>query len=272
MKKVIYFTALAGLLTGLLALPAAAQQFRVMISGQEVALANQPYALGAEIMVPLRDSLQAIGATDIKYLPDQRQVTFFHNGRQVTLDLNRQVAMVNGMTLPMTGPVRNVEGRLYVRSSAVALLDPSFTVVRTAVAGFRGTPAIPQPAGNIFRLNGQTFAYNAPTWYQGDTLMVPLAETLSTFNVDNLSWQPGDLQATFSYGGQDILLNVNSGYAYIGTQARVLDAPVTVRNDTIYVPASFLNTLNPGYSISGMTMQRSVRGIRQTPRTVGSGK
>lgn len=277
MRKAMIITALAGLLATGAVMPVLAQNaetlpgpcpapefatqptqtapdaFVVTVGETEVAMANSPVGLGAEILTPLRESLAAIGVEDYNYMAATNQVTFTHNGRRVVLNLTSNEATINGQRVALTVPIENISGEAYVPASFISSLDPSFQVSRVRVAGFRGLPGMPPSAGvNTFTFAGQPHTYTAPTFYMGEDLMVPLGESLSVMGVTLPSYQPGDLQVSFQYNGRTVLMNIGSGHAYVDNQSYVLDKPVDVRNNIVYVPASFLRCLEPQFNIAGL--------------------
>lgn len=257
MRKAIVTSALAALLVAALAAPAAAQRFEVRVNDQPVTLQDQPIAVGANILVPLRESLMAVGATDIRYLPSSNQVTFSHEGRQVTMNLSTRVALVDGTRLTIPEPIRTMNGRTYVRSEFLSQLDSDFAVVR--VAGFRGTQMGEAPVPGVsqfttFSVGGQSYSFSAPTWFMGDDLMVPLEESLSALGVSQLDFR-SDLQVVFTFRDNNVLLNIMSGFAHIGGEAIPLSAPPVVRDGVVYVPASFINQLEPSFSIADLNIQ-----------------
>ncbi|NLC55602.1 MAG: hypothetical protein GX774_02045 [Armatimonadetes bacterium] len=256
MSRRCVVAALMGLLIAMTAAPSGAQLYRATLDGRTVTLTPQPISVGNTVLLPLRDTLTVIGATDIVYSDATGQVSFVHEGRQIMLDLNQNTATIDGQTTQLPGMARVLNGTTWVPAQFITSLEPDFGLV--TVRGFRGQPGvppapIPQPFGpSTFTINGQTFSYASPTWYMGGVLMVPLDETLLALGLSPSTTNPGDLQASFIWNNQIVRLNVESGYAHVGDAAFPLARPVVVRGDTMYVPASFFANIAPGYNIAGM--------------------
>ena len=252
MTKGLVVLALAASLAA--TLPALAQTHSVNIGGQTVSLANPPITVGAETLIPVRDALAQMGATGIQFYPETGRLTFIYQGHVGVINLSARSMTFNGTTTFMSMAPRLVNGRYYVPVSSLANVNQGLSGDEVRVLGYRsGVAPIPTDTGaNTFTFNGQSFTYTSPTWYMGGILMVPLNETMSAVGVTIPAYQEGDLQVPFIYNGQNILLNVLSGYAFVGTQARVLSRPVVSRDGIIYVPATFVAQLIPGFGISGM--------------------
>jgi hypothetical protein len=278
MSRRTVVAALIGLLVAAIAVPSSAQVFQATLSGREVTLSTQPVTVGSTVLVPLRESLVAIGATDIRFVPSTNQITFMQGGSQVMIDLNTNVATIDGQSVQLAGTARVLNGVSWVPAEFVSSLEPGFALVRVrgfrAFAGDQLSP-IPQPFGpGTFTVGGQTFSYASPTWYMGGVLMVPLDETLQALGIAPSTVNPDDLQASFIWNNQIVRLNVESGFAHIGNTAFAIDRPVVVRGDTVYVPASFFGRIAPAFQIAGMRVAGSgsaVLGFREGS-DVGAGK
>ena len=135
MSKRLVITALAGLLAVVAAAPARAALYQVQVNENDVTLTPSPITIGPTVMVPMRESLGLIGATDISYNRAANQVTFNYQGQQYIVDLQQGTAMAGGQQVELAGPVRMLDGRVWVPAAFISNINPQFGVTR--VLGFR---------------------------------------------------------------------------------------------------------------------------------------
>ena len=224
------------------------------LGDQDIQFQNAPVMIGTETLVPLRESLTAIGAQNIQYVQSANQVTFTLQDKQGVVSLSNGSMTLGGNPVSSATGVRVIGGVSYVPATSVASLDSRFQVRRVLVAGFRGSAPIPaENTQRTFTFNGQTHTYSSPTWVTGANgeLMVPVGETVSAMGAGPLNFPEGAIQGSFTYNGRNVVLNVQSGYAQIDNQAFPMDAPAVVRGGILYVPASFFQCLDSRFGIPG---------------------
>ena len=167
MSRRCVVAALMGLLIAMTAAPSGAQLYRATLDGA-VTLTPQPISVGNTVLLPLRDTLTVIGATDIVYSDATGQVSFVHEGRQIMLDLRQNTATIDGQTTQLPGMARVLNRFNWsARPSSLPVWSRTLAGDRARVPRPAGVPPapIPQPFGpSTFTINGQTFSY-APTWY-----------------------------------------------------------------------------------------------------------
>lgn len=245
---------LAGLLVAG-ALPASAALYQVQYNGI-TNYTTQPVSVNGTTMVPLRQTLADLGIGNVSY--SGSQASFIANGQQVVIDMSgpTPTATVGGQPVALSGQAQVLNGEVWVPATFLSQLVPGYSV--TQVLGYRSAPEVtsptpvPQPYGpSTFMVNGQSFTYQAPTWYMGGVLMVPLNETLTAAGIQAPSYRPGDMQESLVLGNNIVRINAMSGYVHVGNPpAYTMERPAVERGGILYVPASLFLRFLPGYCVS----------------------
>lgn len=162
-KRIALFAATATILGGVLLMRAPAQA-QVVLNGRTINYTVQPFTIGGFYMVPLRQTLDSLGATTV-WEPNRLSATFNYQGNTVTIRRMSGYAIVNNNGVVMGVPAVIRQGELFVPLSffrdalgiPVDIRSASVSpTVRARVAGFRGTPADEQLHPGAVDIGGVT--------------------------------------------------------------------------------------------------------------------
>ncbi len=162
MRSRIGLLAAAGLLGGVL-LAGGSARAQIDLNGRQVAYQAPVFTTGQYLMVPLRETLDALGVQGVAWQSGGREVSFTHNGSTFQIRQMSGYAIVNGQGVVMGAPAVLRNDRLYVPLSflreqmgvSVAVAPETIAPgVRSRVLGFRGSPTVERPG--IIAIGGVT--------------------------------------------------------------------------------------------------------------------
>lgn len=182
------------------------------------------------------------GVPVFRIVPVTGDTIFLDNGRILISGANCPSRVVWVQNIPIL-----VAGDCSL-PALIANLDPAIKLIRIRAGVYRAPTGGTGIADvNRFTIARRPYSYAAPTLQAGGSLMVPLEETLAALGT-RLNWAVGDRQASFRCGGRDVTLDVGTLFARVGTtEAWILERPSLVYDGRLYVPASFIEDLAPGY-------------------------
>ena len=97
----------------------ASAQIRVTVNGRTVAMDTNPYIQNNHTMIPIRGVAETLGC-DVDWNPKTRTVMVLDEETEITLEVDKMSAEVNGEDKPLDSPARIKNSRTYVPIRFVA--------------------------------------------------------------------------------------------------------------------------------------------------------
>lgn len=153
-RRIVIGAVTAVLLAGVI-LAGRAAHAQVILNGNQVTYQAQPFTIGSFLMVPLRETLQALGNVPVQWDAQQLMARFTYQGNDIVIRSGSGYALVNNQAVVLGVPAVVREGDLFIPLNFLreqlgvtvnvppGLVEPG---VRASVLGFRGEPlGTPRP-------------------------------------------------------------------------------------------------------------------------------
>lgn len=107
------------------------------------------------------------------------------------------------------------------------------------------------------KVNDRTVAMDTNPYISGNHTLVPIRFVATALNFEEISWDSGEKAVTIKDNGNEILLEIGSGDAWVNGEKTELGTPARIKNNRTYIPVRFVAE-NMGAEVSWDNENRTV--------------
>jgi hypothetical protein len=247
MKKIISFAICLVMALGIYVTPVfAADDIKVFVNGQHLIFDVPPVIVGGRTLVPMRAIFEELGA-EIEWEANFQMVTATRGNTLIRLQIDNNIASVNGVDVTLDVPARLVDGRTLVPLRFVGeSLDCDVqwdgnrrqVTITGVIPTAEPTPIAPTPTPTqilSIEINGVNVRLDTPPVIIDGVIFAPVRAAAEIINYD-ADWLSDTNTIIFTSGTNTISIQLGARTFTINGKERPLDVPAQVIDARTMIP------------------------------------